>query len=75
MISLYPVDTGRKLNILGMFNLRPVSTGYCLKACKEEGRNFIQFNVYGLVKRPFRILRQPRDAGGKIVLRKRYFNF
>ena len=26
---LFPVDTGHKLNVLCMFNLRPVSTGLC----------------------------------------------
>ena len=45
---------------------------YCLKAYKEEGQHFLQFNVYGLVKRPFRMLRHAR---GKIVLRKKVLSF
>ena len=35
---MYPLGTGCKLNVLGTFNLRPVSRGYVLMQMKIQER-------------------------------------
>ena len=43
----YPVDTGRKLNVLCAFNLRPVSKGYADGYEDVELNDKVYLMVYG----------------------------
>ena len=43
----YPVDTGRKLNVLCTFNLRPVSKGYADGYEDVELNDKVYLMVYG----------------------------
>ena len=39
--SINPIDTGRKLNVLCTFNLRPVSTGKSFSSKYDQIRSFL----------------------------------